>query len=130
MPMAIKLSNATTEQVANYLLLSIDTERGLRDAIALLETEKTFSGNPTLTNQMVLTIAEINSTLQRVSAQRQVFVAEQIAINPPDDEQVQKAKALASKLDKFIANGRIAKAVIAAATELVEVWTETRTDDD
>ena len=128
--MAIKLSNATTEQVANYLLLSIDTERGLRDAIALLETEKTFSGNPTLTNQMVLTIAEINSTLQRVSAQRQVFVAEQIAINPPDDEQVQKAKALASKLDKFIANGRIAKAVIAAATELVEVWTETRTDDD
>ena len=52
--MAIKLSNATTEQVANYLLLSINTERGLRDAIALLETEKTFSRNSTLTNQMVL----------------------------------------------------------------------------
>ena len=128
--MAIKLSNATTEQVANYLLLSINTERGLRDAIALLETEKTFSRNSTLTNQMVLEIAEINSTLHTVSAERQVFVAEQIAINPPDDEQVQKAKELASKLDKFIANGRIAKAVIAAATELVEVWTETRTDDD
>ena len=51
--MAIKLSNATTEQVANYLLLSINTERGLRDAIALLETEKTFSRNPTLTNQRI-----------------------------------------------------------------------------
>jgi hypothetical protein len=125
--MALKVDGpmATKEQVANYLLMSSQIEFGLRDAIALLETEKTFIANPNMTNEIVLQIAQYNSVLHQVLAERQTFLAAHIAINPPDDTQVSQTLALARELDQFIANGQIAGAVITVATALVNLWAGT-----
>jgi len=106
----------------DYLLMSSQSEKALRRAIALLKSISTGEGDEE--RAITVAIASLDADVAKLIAEREAFLAEQTAIASPSEAQVNEIVGLAKKLDALTANAQAAKSIIAAATQIFKIWSD------
>ena len=119
------LTKATPEQKSNYLVTSLKAEFATSEAIALLKTKRTFTGDENESRDITVKIAHYQAERAKIQAERVAFLAEQTGIKPPEDPQVNKIIELAKALDAMTANATTTKTIVNTASNVIVIWSDT-----
>ena len=105
-----------------FVLASLKVEEGLRRANALLKSKALSSPDPAETNSIYARIAELDSKIAAVHAERLAVLAEMTTIVGPSNAQYEQIEELASKIDALTASANDANRILAAATAIAQAW--------
>ena len=94
--------------------------------IVLLKAKQAFTGDPNETRFITVEIAKLEAERAMIASQRLAFLAEQTAIRPPSQGQVDKVIQLAKNLDEMTANATAAQGIVTAATDAINTWAATQ----
>lgn len=116
---------APADDGARYLELTGATLAGLDDAIALLRARDVFA---TGDERRLITVelAELEAQRAKVRAEMVAFIANEVTVRPPSEEEVATAKELAAELEAMAAAATAAREIVGLATELLETWRTTQ----
>ncbi len=121
----VKINDANSKQVANYLRVSLNGEAAIEDSIALAAALKVLTPDRHEKLSLNKMIAELEINRARVSAERLAFLNELNAIKPPTKSDVKKMVALARTIDEQTANNIKVSAILSSATAVVNLWEQT-----
>ncbi len=110
------------EQLASIKLFS-NTERGLADAIALLNARKVnFDTDENELKRIRIELADKKAKLAKLRSKWIALEESGYAMPPPSPETIKNIKAQSDNLDKMIANAATADTIVDAANLLFKAW--------
>lgn len=122
----VTVSEASSQEAADYYKLCFLAISGIDDAISILNARKFASSTPA--NELRLIDFELGDQIAkkaRIFALMNAFSANQRAMKPPTAEMVSSATKLTKVLDEMIAANVIASQVVVTSTQLFKIWRET-----
>jgi hypothetical protein len=116
-------SACTDAQRASYLECAVATVGAIQDAIALLTGRQVLPALASDERRLItVELAELKAREAKVWANMHAFIANQQAVRPPAQTDLDQVKALAKKLDALTAQATMTRAVLEAATEIVVLY--------
>lgn len=125
-PAPVLYSQASPQQIADYLTLCAKTHSGITDTLGILELHRQDSD--TSADVLRYINAEYGDQVAkkaRVAAMRDAFIDNTRAMRPPTQEMINTATKLLKLLDDMTANNTTAVAAITTATQLFKTWHNT-----
>jgi len=125
-PTPILYSQASPQQIADYLTVCAMTRSGITDTLQILELHK--QDPDTSADELRYIEAEYGDQVAkkaRVGTMRDAFIANTRAMRPPTQEMMNTATNLLKLLDDMTANNTTAQAAITTATQLFKTWRNT-----
>lgn len=122
----VTVSDASSQEAADYYKLCFLAISGIDDAISILNARKFASSTPA--NELRLIDFELGDQIAkkaRIFALMNAFSANQRAMKPPTAEMLASAAKLTKVLDEMIAANVIASQVVVTSTQLFKIWRET-----
>ncbi len=122
----VTVSEANSQEAADYYRLCFLAVSGIDDAISILNARKFASSTPA--NELRLIDFELGDQIAkkaRIFALMNAFSANQRAMKPPTAEMLASAAKLTKVLDEMIAANVIASQVVVTSTQLFKIWRET-----
>lgn len=122
----VMVSEANSQEAADYYRLCFLAISGIDDAISILNARK-FAPS-TQANELRLIEFELGDQIAkkaRIFALMNAFSANQRAMKPPTAEMLASAAKLTKVLDEMIAANVIASQVVVTSTQLFKIWRET-----
>ena len=118
-------SKATESERLAYLKLISTTLIGLDNAIKDLELRRAFAGLDE-TREINIKISEYQAELAKVTAARNLYLAQDVTFKPPSRADMDAAKNSVDRLDSIIVANEKAAAIIDAATNLISIFESTQ----
>jgi|GEM_PF-5850631 hypothetical protein len=118
-------SKATESERLAYLELISTTLIGLDNAIKDLELRRAFAGLDE-TREINIKISEYQAELAKVTAARNLYLAQDVTFKPPSRADMDAAKNSVDRLDSIIVANEKAAAIIDAATNLISIFESTQ----
>lgn len=125
-PAVVLYSQATAQQVADYLTLCDKTQSGITDTLGILNLHR--QDPDTSADELRYINAEYGDQVAkkaRVAAMQSAFIANTRAMRSPTPEMMTTATNLLKLLDDMTANNTTAEAAITTATQLFKTWRNT-----
>ena|SRR5690348_12289556 len=125
-PAAVLYSQASPQQIADYLTLCAKTRSGITDTLGILELHR--QDPDTSADELRYINAEYGDQVAkkaRVAAMQDAFIDNTRAMRPPTQEMMNTATNLLKLLDDMTANNNTAEAAITTATQLFKTWHNT-----
>ena len=116
----VKRSEATELDALRYFEASIESETALESAIRLLHARQALTGDPDESRAISVAQLDLAADLARLRSDRLAFLSEQLAIQPPTSEDVQRIKAIVRDIESMTANSVLVTDVIRASTAVVK----------
>ena len=113
---------ATDTERANFVTMALDTETALSTAISRLRTQQDLFADAQESRRLRVKIGELTAELAMVDAELQAALADQRAIAPPTDVEVETMKKLVTTLDGLIAGQQQTAAILKAVTDAANAW--------
>lgn len=118
-------SKASESERLAYLELISTTLIGLQNAIKNLELRRAFAGLDE-TREIDIKISEYQAELIKVTAARNLYLAQDVTFAPPSQADMDSAKKAVDKLDNIVVANEQAAAIIVAVTNLIDTYEKTQ----
>ncbi len=112
-------NEASAEQQSNYLESLLKAKAAVEEALGLLRSIKSITGDPQETNTINVQLLDLEGDSAKLQAKILAFVSSNASFEPPTQEIIESIQSTAEELDKFIAEAGKAIQVITLATSVI-----------
>lgn len=117
---------STPAEKSNYQEGNLTIQKGLEESIDLLIQRKGFATTTKEMETIQIKLPRLKAELLTVDSELTAFLANQLSVNPPSEDQVTQMKKVTEDIYKLSAGSDLADSIVTTATTLIQKWASTR----